>query len=119
MIQVAPGPVRTPSLNQIRVAANTLLAAGPQEVLQRCGGQGYITAYSRFIADIYDSAPPPIYVAKTIQRALIRKYPKDIYFEHERIYNLLSLCPHFIRDFLMDSRSFRKQIMSRYLKRNE
>ena len=76
----------------------------------------FLTAYERFFSDLYDSASPPVRIAKVIQRVLIRKYPRDIYYEDDPIYNILSLCPHFVRDFLMDLRSFRKQIMTKYAK---
>ena len=116
VIQIVPGPVRTGALSQIPVSANKLLTAGPEEVLQRFGGQAFVTAHARFFSDIYDQAISPVNVAKKIHKALSQKYPKDIYFEADLIYNVLSVCPHFVRDFLLDLRSFRKQIMSKYLK---
>lgn len=116
VIQIVPGPVRTGSLSQIPVSANALLSAGPEDVLQRFGGQPFLTAYARFFSDVYDQAVSPVSIARTIQKALIHRYPKDIYYEADQIFNVLSICPHFIRDFLLDLRSFRKQIMSKYVK---
>eukprot|EP00210_Caulerpa_lentillifera_P007921 g7561.t1 len=115
VIQVVPGPLRTDSLSQISVSASTLLSSGPEEVLQRYGGQSFIYAYSKFFESIYKGADPPSRIAQKIRKILIRRYPRDVYFEETKIYNLLTICPHFLRDFLMDPKSFRKQIMTQYV----
>eukprot|EP00210_Caulerpa_lentillifera_P005266 g5032.t1 len=114
VIQVVPGPLKTASLSQIPITASSMLLSGSNEVLQRYGGQAFIHAYSKFFESVYESADPPSKIAQTIHRILIRRYPKDVYYEDSRIYTLLTLCPHFLQDFLMDSQSFRKQIMSKY-----
>lgn len=111
---VVPGPLRTASLGQIPITATSLLTHGPEEVVQRYGGPAFIHAYSRFFEDLHESADPPARIARIIQKILTRRYPKDVYYEDGLFYNILGICPHSFRDFLMDPQSFRKQIMSKY-----
>lgn len=89
---------------------------GPSDTFERIGGQSFVAANARFFADLFDTALSPVTVSRTIQKALIHRHPKDVYYEADGIFCLMTICPHYMKDFLMDPTSFQRQIIKKYAK---